>query len=205
MNFAPFFALFAAAAAAVADMPELIVSTAEQRIYVVQDGARRAAFPISTSKFGIGDRPKSFRTPLGSLVVTRKVGAGAPVGTVFKALRATGEILRPNTPGRDPIVTRVLCMSGLEASTRNASARGIYIHGTPEESKIGRAASYGCVRMRSRDIVRLYDYIPVGARVTITPLTYRQLSAGSIARRLPQSPAKSRISASKVAIGVSLR
>lgn len=175
--------LFAAAASASAATPELIVSTAEQRMYYVQDGNCRAAFRISTSKFGIGDRPKSYRTPLGTLQVSRKVGSGAPAGAVFKALRATGEVLRPNTPGRDPIVTRVLCLNGLEAQTRNAASRGIYIHGTPEESKIGRPASYGCIRMRSRDIIRLFDAVPVGAKVTITPLTYRQISgSGSFAK-----------------------
>jgi lipoprotein-anchoring transpeptidase ErfK/SrfK len=171
-----------ASTAALAATPELVVSTAEQRMYYVQDGVRRASFPISTSKFGIGDKPKSYKTPLGALQVSRKVGQGAPTGAVFKALRATGEVLRPNTPGRDPIVTRVLCLSGIEPHTRNAASRGIYIHGTPEESKIGRPASYGCVRMRSKDIVRLFDSVPVGTKVTITPFSYRQLAGASFAR-----------------------
>jgi hypothetical protein len=181
MKTAFLFALCAAATAA-ASTPELIVSTAEQRMYYVQDGMRRASFPISTSKFGIGDRPNSYRTPIGSLQVSRKVGQGAPVGAVFKGLRFTGEVLRPNSPGRDPIVTRVLCLSGTDSGTRNAGRRGIFIHGTPEESKIGRPASYGCVRMKSRDIVRLFNAVPVGTKVTITPLSYHQV-AMSFARR----------------------
>jgi lipoprotein-anchoring transpeptidase ErfK/SrfK len=171
-----------ASATAMAAAPELIVSTAEQRMYFVENGVRQASFPISTSKFGIGDRPKSYRTPLGTLQVSRKVGQGAPAGAVFKALRATGEVVRPNTPGRDPIVTRVLCLNGTDSDTRNAASRGIYIHGTPEESKIGRPASYGCVRMRSRDIVRLFDSVPVGTRVTITPFSYSKLAAASFAK-----------------------
>src|SRR5688572_28417456 len=177
----PFLCAFLAAASAVANTPELIVSTKEQRMYVVENGERRTSFPISTSKFGIGDQPRSYRTPLGTLQVTRKVGDGAPTGAVFKALRATGEVLRPNTRGRDPIVTRVLCLDGLDRETRNAAKRGIYIHGTPEESRIGRPASYGCVRMKSRDIVKLFEAIPVGARVTITPFTYRQLQGSGVA------------------------
>jgi lipoprotein-anchoring transpeptidase ErfK/SrfK len=170
-----------ASANALAASPELIVSTAEQKMYYVENGVRRAAFPISTSKFGIGDRPQSYRTPLGTLQVSRKVGQGAPTGAVFKALRATGEVLRPNTPGRDPIVTRVLCLNGVDTGTKNAASRGIYIHGTPEESKIGRPASYGCVRMKSKDIVRLFDYVNVGTKVTITPLSYNKV-APSFAR-----------------------
>jgi hypothetical protein len=176
-----FLALCVAGSAAFAGTPELIVSTAEQRMYYVQDGVRKATFSVSTSKFGIGDMPKSFKTPLGTLEVSRKVGQGAATGTVFKALRPTGEVLRPNTPGRDPIVTRVLCLNGIEFPTRNAAKRGIYIHGTPEESKIGRPASYGCIRMRSRDIVRLFDSVPVGAKVMITPFSYRQIAGASFA------------------------
>lgn len=175
-------AITAAASTGFATTPELIVSTAEQRMYVMQDGSRRASYPISTSKFGIGSQRNSYRTPLGELQVSRKVGQGAPTGAVFKALRATGEVLRPNTPGRDPIVTRVLCLDGKDAGNRNAASRGIYIHGTPEESKIGRPASYGCVRMRSKDIVRLFEEIPLGAKVTITPMSYRQMAGVSIAR-----------------------
>jgi lipoprotein-anchoring transpeptidase ErfK/SrfK len=178
MRFSVLLAIFTAATAAAATPPEIIVSTAEQRLYVVEDGVRRASFPVSTSKFGIGDRPKSFRTPLGVLQVSRKVGQGAPKGAVFKALRATGEVLRPNTPGRDPIVTRVICLSGKDNGTRNAAKRGIYIHGTPEESQIGRPASYGCVRMRSRDIVALFDRVTVGVKVTITPFKLSQMSGG---------------------------
>ncbi len=177
MKIALLIALCASAANALAASPELIVSTAEQRMYYVENGQRRAAFPVSTSKFGIGDKPSSYRTPLGTLQVSRKVGQGAPTGAVFKALRATGEVLRPNTPGRDPIVTRVLCLSGTDTGTRNAASRGIYIHGTPEESKIGRPASYGCVRMKSKDIVRLFDTISVGTKVTITPLSYNKVAA----------------------------
>jgi lipoprotein-anchoring transpeptidase ErfK/SrfK len=171
-----------AGASALAANPELIVSTAEQRLYFVENGARRASFPVSTSKFGIGDQPRSYRTPLGTLEISRKVGQGAPTGAVFKALRATGEVLRPNTPGRDPIVTRVLCLNGVEGGTRNAASRGIYIHGTPEESKIGRPASYGCIRMRSRDIAQLFDNVPVGTKVTITPVSYNKLAGASFAR-----------------------
>lgn len=167
---------FTAASASAAQ--EVVVSTAEQRLYVVQDGKRCASFRVSTSKFGLGDQNRSYRTPLGELQVTRKVGAGAQPGTVFKALRPTGEVLKPNAPGRDPIVTRVLCLDGLESHNRNSGARGIYIHGTPEERKIGRPASYGCIRMKSRDVVRLFDTIGVGTKVTITPLSFGKAAAG---------------------------
>ena len=145
----------------------IIVSVPEQKLAVIENGQQVAQFPISTSKYGVGDRPRSYATPLGLLEVASKVGAGAPQGAVFKSQRFTGEILRPNSPGRDPIVTRILHLRGLEASNSRAFDRGIYIHGTPEEWKIGRPASYGCIRMRSRDVVRVFDATPVGTRIEI--------------------------------------
>ena len=73
----------------------------------------------------------------------------------------------PDAPGRDPIVTRILWLRGREAQNRNAYSRDIYIHGTPEERNIGQPASYGCVRMKSRDVMNLYDIVGEGARVSI--------------------------------------
>jgi lipoprotein-anchoring transpeptidase ErfK/SrfK len=86
----------------------------------------------------------------------------------FKDRRPTGEVVAVDAPGRDPIVTRILWLKGLEAGNHHAYDRTIYIHGTPEERKIGSPASYGCVRMRSRDVVQLFDTVGVGASVDIT-------------------------------------
>ena len=152
----------------------IIVSVPDQKLAVIENGQQVAQFPVSTSKFGLGDRPRSYATPLGHLVVASKVGAGAPQGAVFKSQRRTGEILRPNSPGRDPIVTRILHLRGLEAGNARAFGRGIYIHGTPEERKIGRPASYGCIRMRSRDIVRVFDAVPVGTPIEIVRTSIRR-------------------------------
>jgi hypothetical protein len=100
--------------------------------------------------------------------VAQKIGGGQPSGMRFKSRRPTGEIVRPNSPGRDPIVSRILWLRGLEARNRKAYGRGIYIHGTAEEHTIGTPASYGCIRMRSRDVISLYNKIAVGARVEVT-------------------------------------
>ncbi len=148
-------------------IPMIVVSVPDQRLALVENGVCVAKFPVSTSKFGVGDRPRSFATPLGMLQVAAKVGGDAPVGAVFRGQRRTGEILAPNAPGRDPIVTRILHLRGLEPQNARAFGRGIYIHGTAEEYRIGRPASYGCIRMRSRDVVRLFNSVPVGTRVEI--------------------------------------
>jgi len=145
----------------------IVVSIPEQRLALLDNGALIATYPISTSKFAIGDFPGSRGTPLGELEIAKKIGGDAPSGMVFKDRRPTGEVLVPDAPGRDPIVSRILWLRGLEAQNANAYGRYIYIHGTAEERNIGRRASYGCIRMRSRDVIQLYDIVGPRARVTI--------------------------------------
>jgi lipoprotein-anchoring transpeptidase ErfK/SrfK len=145
----------------------IVISAFEQRLAVLDRGSLMAIYPVSTSKFGLGDWPSSYRTPLGELEIAEKIGEGAVPGTVFKDRRRTGEIVAPDSPGRDPIVTRILWLRGREAQNANAFVRDIYIHGTPEERNIGLPVSYGCIRMRSNDIVNLYGMVGRGAQVTI--------------------------------------
>jgi lipoprotein-anchoring transpeptidase ErfK/SrfK len=145
----------------------VIISVRDQKLMVVGNGAKLATYPVSTSKFGLGDDWGRMTTPLGFLQVAQKIGDHAPVGAVFRNRRFTGEILKPNAPGRDPVITRIMWLRGLEASNSHAFSRCIYIHGTPEEKRIGRPASYGCIRMKSRDIAALYEQVPLGAIVEI--------------------------------------
>lgn len=146
---------------------KLLVSVRDQQMLLVKHGNPVKAYPISTSKFGLGDKPGSKRTPLGRMQVAHKIGAGAPSGAVFKSRRRTGEVLRPNAPGRDPIVSRILWLRGTERKNKNTFRRYIYIHGTPEEWRVGTPASYGCIRMRSRDVIDLYQRVGVGAEVKV--------------------------------------
>jgi len=146
---------------------EVVISVPDQRLVIVQNGEQVASFPVSTSKFGLGDRHGSYRTPLGKHQITDKIGGAAPLGAVFRGRNRTGEVLKPNAPGRDPIVTRIIWLRGLEAGNANAHARGIYIHGTTEETKIGKKASYGCIRMKSSDVVRVFEIVEEGDMVSI--------------------------------------
>jgi lipoprotein-anchoring transpeptidase ErfK/SrfK len=152
----------------------LIISTADQRMLILRDNLKIAEYPVSTSKFGIGDAPNSNATPIGLLRIRKKIGTRAPAGAVFKSRRLTGEILPVDAPGRDPIVSRILWLDGLEPQNRNAFRRYIYIHGTPEERNIGFASSYGCIRMRSADVIALYDTVGTGARVLVTTQTFKR-------------------------------
>src|SRR5213080_4961662 len=160
-------AFFIASCAAPDTRHQIVISTREQKLAVLDRGNLMAIYPVSTSKFGLGDWPGSRYTPLGQLEIAKKIGDNVPPGTVFKDRRRTGEIVLPDSPGRDPIVTRILWLRGLEPQNANAFTRDIYIHGTPEERLIGTPASYGCIRMRSSDIISLYGIVGVGAVVSI--------------------------------------
>ncbi|MDE2429284.1 MAG: L,D-transpeptidase [Burkholderiales bacterium] len=147
---------------------QLIISVAAQNMRVMEDGQLLASYPVSTAKRGIGDAPDSYMTPGGRMEIAEKFGAGMPIGTVFKDRMPTGEVVAPDAPGRDPVVTRILWLRGLEERNRNAYPRFIYIHGTPQESLLGTPASYGCIRMRSADIVKVFDLVGIGAEVIVT-------------------------------------
>src|SRR6266446_4875817 len=170
-------ALFLASCAAPDTQHHIVISTRDQQLALLERGTLLATYPVSTSKFGLGDRPGSRFTPLGQLQIAEKIGDNASPGAVFKDRRRTGEIVLANSPGRDPIVTRILWLRGLEPQNANAFTRDIYIHGTPEERLIGTRASYGCIRMRSSDIMNLYDIVGIGAAVTIVD--------GSLASAIP--------------------
>lgn len=145
-----------------------MVSVKDQKLGIYSDGKLTKQYVISTSKFGLGDQQGSNRTPLGAHEVIAKIGQGLPAGAVLKSRRWNGEVLKPNAPGRDPIVSRILWLRGMETTNKNAFNRYIYIHGTPEESRLGKPASYGCVRMGMTDVVDLFNNVNIGAKVVIT-------------------------------------
>jgi len=158
-----------------------VVSVSDQKMAVVTKDEVVDIYPVSTSKFGLGSKPRSKKTPLGKMKVAEKHGGGYPSGAVFKSRKFTGEILKPDAPGRDPIVTRILWLKGMESHNRNTYSRYIYIHGTPEERNIGRPASYGCIRMTSRDVKKVYSKLAVNSRVkVVTGSLYNELRGSNI-------------------------
>jgi lipoprotein-anchoring transpeptidase ErfK/SrfK len=145
----------------------IVVSVPEQKMRLFDNGKIIATYTISTAKRGIGDLPDSYMTPGGKMEIAEKFGAGMPIGTAFKDRVPTGEIVAIDAPGRDPVVTRILWLRGTEERNQHAYQRYIYIHGTPQESLLGNPASYGCIRMRSADIVELFDKVGIGAEVFV--------------------------------------
>ncbi len=165
----------------------LVVSTADQKMLLLEKGRPIATYSISTSKFGLGDRPGSNYTPLGRMEIAQKVGGGAPAGAVFKNREQTGEVVGVDAPGRDPIVSRILWLKGLEPQNQNAFERTIYIHGTPEERNIGLPVSYGCVRMRSADVMQLFSIVGWGAQVYVSEQPLEQAAREFNGASLPMA------------------
>jgi lipoprotein-anchoring transpeptidase ErfK/SrfK len=131
-------------------------------------GEEPRAYPISTSRFGPGTEPGSFKTPLGRFEIEKKIGGGVPLGAVFKSRVATGEIGGSSNPD-DLVQTRILWLRGLDPENANTIERYIYIHGTNHEEEIGAPASHGCIRMRNADVAELYELVTEGTPVSIQP------------------------------------
>jgi L,D-transpeptidase YbiS len=144
------------------------ISVRKQQLVLKSGRKRLANYPVSTSRFGLGSKEGSFKTPTGKFRITEKIGDGMPLGTVFKSRRpvkATKKILREE----DLVMTRILWLDGLERRNANTHGRYIYIHGTNHEESIGVPASHGCVRMRNGDLVELFEQVGVGTPVVIRP------------------------------------
>lgn len=132
------------------------------------DGTLLRRYVVSTAKNGAGEQKGSYRTPRGKHIVRAKIGAGRPENTVFVRRRPTGEVWSPTfgaaNPDRDWILTRILWLSGREPGFNrlgevDTMRRYIYLHGSPDAVAMGRPGSIGCVRMRNRDIVELFDLV----------------------------------------------
>lgn len=146
--------------------PTLRVDVARQTLHLLSNGVAVKSWPVSTSKFGLGSEPGSFKTPLGRFRICAKIGAGASAWAVFKSRLPTGEIASPGGE-EDGILTRILWLDGLDEANANTRDRYVYIHGTNQEHRIGEPASHGCIRLRNADIRELFDLVPDGAEVEI--------------------------------------
>jgi lipoprotein-anchoring transpeptidase ErfK/SrfK len=149
-------------------MISLHVSIANQELKVIDDSRLIKSYRISTAKNGAGELANSEKTPRGIHKIRAKIGKDCAINTIFVGRRPTGEIYTPelkkNHPNRDWILTRILWLSGLEIGKNrlgiaDTMRRYIYIHGTPEDVDMGVPGSKGCIRMRNKDLIELFDMI----------------------------------------------
>ncbi len=157
---------------------KIIINIKSQILDLYDDqGALLQSYAISSALKGTGQFKGSFCTPLGRHIVRAKIGAGQPENTVFVGRRPTGEIYTPALgeafPGRDWMLTRILWLSGCEIGHNrlgdvDTMRRYIYIHGSPDAVPMGVPGSIGCIRMRNRDVLDLFDRVPSGTPVEIS-------------------------------------
>jgi len=152
------------------------IDVPSQTLTLLDDGREVKRYAVSTAKNGVGEKNGSYCTPRGEHVVRAKIGAGQAENTVFVRRRPTGELWTPELyaryPGRDWILTRILWLSGCEPGKNrlgevDTMRRYIYIHGSPDIVEMGKPGSIGCIRMRNRDIVELFDLVPPYTPVTV--------------------------------------
>jgi len=152
------------------------VNIDQQRLRYFQGQDVLMDVAVSTATNGPGEQNGSECTPRGQHYIRAKIGANCQTDTVFVARRPTGEIftedMRKENPQRDWILTRILWLCGLEPGKNrlgpvDTMRRYIYIHGCPEKDEMGQPNSHGCVKMRNKDIIALFDMVDVGTHVYI--------------------------------------
>lgn len=131
---------------------------------------------VATAKNGIGQIMGSECTPLGEHRIRAKIGEHLAVNTVFIGRRPTGEIYSPELakefPKRDWILTRILWLCGNELGHNrqgnvDTQRRYIYFHGAPDSHAMGVPSSHGCIKMRNKDMIALFDQVEIGTQVFI--------------------------------------
>lgn len=160
----------------------LIVNIDQQRLYCMDtDENIISDYPVSTSSLGAGNKNGSYQTPLGNHSIAQKIGDGCSINEVFVGRQPLGVLddlitSKENLPD-DIISSRILWLQGEEPGLNKGNdsqgemidsyQRYIYIHGTSEEDKIGKPASHGCVRMKNKDVIELFNLVEEGCKVVI--------------------------------------
>jgi L,D-transpeptidase YbiS len=147
---------------------QIRIHVPSQTLDLIEEGEVIRCYVISTSRFGIGSEPGSFKTPEGHFRISEKIGDGAPAGEIFVAREPTGRF-GEESDEHDHVQTRILWLDGMDPANANTHKRYIYIHGTNAERQIGTPASFGCIRMSNLDVIDLFDFVTEGTLVEIQP------------------------------------
>ncbi|NJK90897.1 MAG: L,D-transpeptidase [Blastochloris sp.] len=150
---------------------QVTISIPQQLLEVFHDGECVFSVPCSSSQFGLGTEEGSYRTPTGRFHIAEKIGQGQPLGAIFQSRQPTGQLWSPDNDSteEDLILTRILWLAGDEPHNANTQSRYIYLHGTNHEDRIGSPSSHGCIRLRNRDMMELFDLVEVLTPVHILP------------------------------------
>jgi L,D-transpeptidase ErfK/SrfK len=125
----------AGAAAAEGGERRVVVSLADRKVALVEDGVVVKVYPIAVGK------PRT-PSPTGEFRIVNRI----PRPTYY----APGVVIRPGPS--NPLGTRWI---GLDR-------KGYGLHGTNVPRSIGHAASHGCIRLRNHDVEDLFERISEG-------------------------------------------
>lgn len=146
-----------------------------QKMYLVYGGQNfriEGFYDVSTAKNGFGNEVGSMKTPTGIQRVAELYGKDAPYGTMFLGKVEMGKKVKIYSGENNPtkfITSRLIALTGCEEKNKKTFYRSIYLHGTSAEGLIGKKASGGCIRMRNKDVIELFDLIKIGTYVNIWP------------------------------------
>ena len=155
---------------------QIIIDISSQQLFLLNKSQVLKIYKISSGFNGVGELNGSGNTPRGWHIIRAKIGSNQPENAVFVRRRPTGEVyseaLAEQFPERDWILSRILWLSGLEVGKNrlgecDTMQRFIYIHGCPDSKSMGIPLSKGCVRMRNKDIIDLFDAVPLRTKVFI--------------------------------------
>lgn len=149
----------------------LEVSIDDQVMRVLSGHRTVRQYAISTAAKGMGFREQSYRTPTGTFEIAEKIGAGEPIGTIYRSRVAVGRWQEDADTNSDLILTRILTLRGLDPENGNTLQRNIYIHGTNQEDLLGAPKSHGCIRLGNADMIEIFDLVAEGTELFIMNAT----------------------------------
>lgn len=135
----------------------IVVDTFARRLYYVLEDGRAMRYAIAVGREGL-----TFR---GSGVIGRKAEwpNWTPTANMIRTQPETYAEFAAGLPGglENPLGARALYLF------RNGKDTHFRIHGTIDNTSIGRATSAGCIRLFNQDAMDLFDRVKPGARVKV--------------------------------------
>ena len=151
----------------------IFVNSSNQTLYLFKEDNLIFESKVSTSKYGMGCKMNSYKTPTGLHSVSSMIGKGLPAGTLFRNRKPTEKVIKKMPlDNSDYITSRILRLNGLEEGKNKGGDvdsynRYIYIHGTPYCNTLGSKQSQGCIRMSDSAVIKLFDLVDQNTLVLI--------------------------------------
>ncbi|THF78071.1 L,D-transpeptidase [Cohnella fermenti] len=124
----------------------IVIDKSDNRLYYYEEGALVKSFAVATGK-------KPSYTPEGLFSIREKI----------KNRPYYKEKIKGGDP-KNPLGDRWL---GLKVTVDGKTSYAYGIHGTNNESSIGKYVSAGCIRMHNKSVHWLYDQVTTGTPVLI--------------------------------------